>query len=228
MIFNLHRAKKISVWFLVVLLLGLTTPRGAQAFIVLNEILADPPTGIAGDANGDGVGSSTDDEFIELLNYGSTDVDLSGWYLNDALKSRHVFHPGTVLLADQYWVVFGGGTPVLPGVNYQLASTGTLSLNNTSEDVFLYNNRNQLIDHVSYGAEGGKNQSLARYPEGSGSEFVLHSTIPEAQGKLFSPGKSADGKLELLATVPELSGYWYSLLVAIGFLFRNKFRNKFC
>ncbi len=217
---------KFIVWFLVLLLGASINLSEALAFIAINEILADPPAGIAGDANGDGVGSSTQDEFVELLNFGANNEDLSGWYLNDAVKTRHVFPYGTVLAADQYLVVFGGGTPVLPGVNYQVASTGTLSLNNTTEEVFFYNNNGQLIDHVSYGAEGGKNQSLARYPEGSAAGFVLHSTIPEAQGKLFSPGRSVAGQLALFMAAPELPGYWYFILAAMGVAFRNKFKEK--
>ena len=220
--------KKCLVLFFVLLVVGAIHPRTARAFIVINEILADPPTGIAGDANGDGVGSSTQDEFIELLNFGAGDQDLSGWYLNDAVKTRHVFPSGTTLLSDRYLVVFGGGSPVLPGVNYQLASTGTLSLNNTAEDVFLYNNNGELIDQVNYGAEGGKNQSLARYPEGNGSGLVLHSTIPPAQGKLFSPGRSVDGQLTFAAPVPELPGHWCFVLAGMAVAFRNKFLKKLC
>ena len=218
--------KKCLVLFFILFVVGAINPRGARAFIVINEILADPPTGIVGDANGDGVGSSTQDEFIELLNFGEGDQDLSGWYLNDAVKTRHVFPSGTTLLSDRYLVVFGGGAPVLPGVNYQLASTGTLSLNNTAEEVFLYTNSGELIDHVNYSAEGGKNQSLARYPEGNGSGMVLHSTISAAQGKLFSPGRSVDGQLTFAVPVPELPGHWCFVLAGMAVVVRNKFLRK--
>src|SRR5207253_643028 len=36
--------------------------------VIINEVLADPPDGIAGDANHDGVRDGTDDEFVELVN----------------------------------------------------------------------------------------------------------------------------------------------------------------
>ena len=47
----------------LILLFAVLVPQ-ADAVIVISEILADPPAGAAGDANGDGVTSSNDDEFI--------------------------------------------------------------------------------------------------------------------------------------------------------------------
>ena len=132
---------------------------------------------------------------MEILNLDSNPVDISGWFLDDALKTRHIFSPQTVLQSFQYFVIFGGGTPNLSQIAYQLASKGTLGLNNSNEDVFLYDQTGALKDHVHYGAEGGKNQSLVRSPEGTGTAFVLHSSLPEAQGKLFSAGQSVDGRL---------------------------------
>jgi len=63
----------IAITFLATLVM---TNR-AQAFIVINEILADPPAGVFGDANGDGVTSSSQDEFVELLNTGNSAINLS-------------------------------------------------------------------------------------------------------------------------------------------------------
>src|SRR6185295_18022396 len=108
------------------------------------EILADPATTIAGDSNGDGVSSSTQDEFVEFLNTGGSLVDISGWKLNDAVSTRHIFPASTLLLPSHYLVVFGGGAPQIPGVDWQLASTGGLSLNNTSETLTLFDVSDQV------------------------------------------------------------------------------------
>ena len=40
------------------------------------RVLADPPSGTPGDANGDGTRSSSQDEFVELANVSSDPVDL--------------------------------------------------------------------------------------------------------------------------------------------------------
>lgn len=160
----------------------------AEAMILINEILADPPTGLAGDANGDGVGSSNDDEFVELFNAGNFSMDLSGWSLNDALQTRHVFPSGTWIPSQKLLVIFGGGSPQITAAPWQIASTGTLSLNNAGDTVTLYNLNHDIIDQMMYGTQGGQDQSLARSPEGSGDHFVLHLSLANAGGQRFSPG----------------------------------------
>ena len=77
----------------------------------MNEILADPPPAEAGDANGDGVRSTSDDEFAEIINRSSQAVDLSGWSLHDFTGLRHLFAEGLVLAPGEFFVVFGGGAP---------------------------------------------------------------------------------------------------------------------
>ena len=85
-------------------------PQGqAQAFIVINEILADPPAGLLGDANADGVGSITQDEFVEFFNPTTNVIDISGWSLSDAVKTRHIFTSGSIFQPRGVLVVFGGG-----------------------------------------------------------------------------------------------------------------------
>ncbi|HEU5239489.1 MAG TPA: lamin tail domain-containing protein, partial [Pyrinomonadaceae bacterium] len=120
--------------------------------ILINEILADPPgatpADLNGDANHDGVRSSTDDEFVELVNSTSDDIDISGYRLltrsstaaNDSL--RHTFAAGTILAARTAVVVFGGGAPnpadpVFGGALVLKASSGALSLSNTGGIVTL-------------------------------------------------------------------------------------------
>ncbi|HYX42394.1 MAG TPA: Ig-like domain-containing protein, partial [Pyrinomonadaceae bacterium] len=110
--------------------------------LVVNEVLADPPDGTAGDANHDGTRSGTDDEFIELVNASSAPLDLSGWMIKThSLTSssetvRHKFAAGTLLPAGDCIVIFGGGSfdandPVFGGAQVLAASSGGLSLTNS-------------------------------------------------------------------------------------------------
>ena len=194
---------KGKVWFVLVgLVVMLLWVNRCEAFIIINELLADPAPGLAGDANNDGIGSTTQDEFVELFNDSNTAVDLSGWSIRDALQQRHVFPVLTILSPQDYIVVFAGGAPNLPGINWQIASTGTLSLNNSNETVSLFDSHALLMNQIFYGAIGGHDQSIVRWPEGEGA-FVLHTSVPEAQGKLFSPGTSVDGQRPTSAAVPE-------------------------
>ncbi len=193
--------------------------------IVINEFLADPPAGVAGDSNADGVTSTSQDEFVELLNLGSMTVDLSGWMLRDSASTRHIFPSGTSVLANHFLVVFGGGSPNLPGIQTQIASNGGLSLNNTGDTISLFWNTNDLEVQVIYGADGNKDQSLVRVPEGAGINFILHTLAPGAGGDIFSPGTTVDGKSEFSppATVPEVSSL---CCLGMGFLGMLRKRRK--
>ncbi|HBX65865.1 MAG TPA: hypothetical protein DEG32_06800, partial [Balneolaceae bacterium] len=79
--------------------------------LVLNEIFADPATDITGDANGDGTRDSADDEFIEFVNTGSSDLTITGWTVEVGGSTEHTFTDPTVLSPMQGIVIFGGGTP---------------------------------------------------------------------------------------------------------------------
>src|SRR5204863_3031193 len=126
--------------------------------LMINEILADPPAGY--DANGDGVASTTADEFVELLNVGEGPLDLGGAKLADSLQTRFTFPAGTVMPAGGVLVVFGGGVPNLPGIP-ALASTG-LALNNSGDTVRVRGVDGAILAEVTYGSEGGYDQSLVR------------------------------------------------------------------
>jgi len=193
----------------------------AEAFIIINEILADPPTGMAGDANADGATSSSQDEFIELFNSLEGTIDMTGWYLADGLKTRHIFGANRKLPAGNFLVVFGGGSPELPGIEWVTATSGSLGLNNGGDSVILYDALGQVVQQVTYGSEAGHDQSIVRSPEGSSGAFVQHTELPHANGARYSPGYF----INPLTPEPEASGSPMSsavpepaslLLVAVG------------
>ncbi len=77
--------------------------------LIINEFLADPPTDISGDANGDGTRSSSQDEFLELLNVSSDTLDLTGWRVGDDEAVNFTFPAGYQLPPRHFVVIFGGG-----------------------------------------------------------------------------------------------------------------------
>ena len=179
--------------------------------ILINEVLADPPgagpTDSIGDANHDGVRSSSDDEFIELVNSASRDLDISGYQLfarssgaaGDTL--RHTFAAGTIVTARTAVVIFGGGAPnpsdpVFGRALILKASTGGLSLSNSGGIVTLRDSSGAIANIFEYGGatglSSGANQSLTRSPDISGA-FAGHGTATNADGRLFSPGTRLDG-----------------------------------
>ncbi len=158
--------------------------------LVITEIHADPASGLAGDANGDGTRSSDDDEFIEILNVGTSPVDLGNYTLFDAGDDdpRFTFPSGTTLLPSTSAVVFGGGTPTgFPGLTF---TAGSLGLNNGGDTVTLRDASDTPVVAVTYGSEGGSDQSITRSPDPV-DLFVLHLDTPS--GERFSPGRLPDG-----------------------------------
>jgi predicted extracellular nuclease len=161
---------------------------------VINEILADPASGAAGDANGDGVRNGSQDEFVEIVNLSGGAADISGWTLSDAVGVRHTFPAGTVIPDQCGIVVFGGGTPTgsFGNMTVQTASGGYLGLNNGGDSIFL-NDGSSDVAMASYGGEGGDNQSLTLDPDLGSPPYVKHSVATGSGGALFSPGAKIDG-----------------------------------
>ena len=141
----------------------------------VNEVLANP------------AGTDTNEEYVELVNAGTTPLDLAGWTLGDATRpDRHIF-PKTLLAPGSAVVVYSGPNAEEPG--RVLASSGSLSLTNNADDVELRDAQGVLVDRVSY-RTARSGESFNRAPDGAeAGGFVLHGTL----GAATSPGTQADG-----------------------------------
>ncbi|MDX6611940.1 MAG: hypothetical protein QOD75_1126, partial [Blastocatellia bacterium] len=169
--------------------------------IVINEFLADPPATLTGDANHDGVRSDSEDEFIELANTTTRDIDIGGYQIftrgsSDVLQ--YTFAAGTILPSCTAIVVFGGGNPnpanpVFGGA--QIVKTNGLSLINSGGVITLRDASGNIVNFVSYGGstglDGNADQSLTRSPDLTGN-FTLHGSAPGNNGA-FSPGTKLTG-----------------------------------
>jgi hypothetical protein len=206
----------VSGLFLMLCLIG---AGHAEAAVIINEFLADPPLGILGDVNRDGVRDSSQDEFVELLNTGSESQDLSFWTLWDNAALRHQFPALTILSPWESLVVFGGGHADLFELAFT-ASTGTLSLNNSGDKIVLKNSLGSIVDQVIFGSNADRDQSLLRYPLGSDA-FRLHSEVSDS-ALPFSPGREANGQpFKNPSAVPEPST---SILLGLGLLLWDRCR----
>lgn len=169
------------------------TPTPIPALLI-NEIHADPhPT--LGDANQDGLLDIQQDEFIEIVNTTGVALDLSGWQIRDVVGLRHVFPAGTVVAQNCAVVVFGGGVPTgtFGGSLVQVASTGTLALNNAGDTITLLNPASMPQAQYSYNTEAEDDQSITRSPDILGPVLVKHSEAQGSGGSLYSPGTRLDG-----------------------------------
>lgn len=95
---------------------------GGTSTVRINEVLPNP---------------SDTDEFIELFNFGTTDIDLRNWSLHDASKTgRYTFKNTTILRAQSYLTLF--------------RDTLSFALNNTHETVTLLDPHGSTIDTIGY------------------------------------------------------------------------------
>jgi len=175
---------------------GNGTPDECEFGLVINEILYDPAPAPNGDANGDGVNDTTQDEFVEIVNISGAAMDLSNWSLSDVTGVRHVFPVGTVVENDCSVVIFSGGVPTggFGGSVVQVASTGALGLNNTGDTVTLADDSSFPIAVYTFSGSEATDESITRAPDGSGPiPLVAHSTAPGSAGARFSPGVRVDG-----------------------------------
>jgi hypothetical protein len=161
--------------------------------LLINEVLADPGTN---DANGDGVGNS-DDEFVEIVNISTQVLDLSGLKLTEGGGKSFSFPDGVCLDPQKAVVVFskhdGSGDY---GGSIVLSKKSSLSLNNSGDIIHILDGSGQLLAEMSYGTDGGDDQSLVRQVDlDLASPFVKHSSVPAANGSLMSPGRCQNGNV---------------------------------
>ena len=155
--------------------------------LFISEVLADPPSGPAGDANRDGRRDTYEDEFIELYNAGTDPISLAGWWLGDstAPKNSFQFPADAVIAPNSYVVLFGGGNPT--GFTVPVyTDDGKIGngLINKGEEIRLIDNNGHEIDVISHGA-WPNDQSLVRNPP-DGDALVPHKTVSTTKA-LFSP-----------------------------------------
>lgn len=168
--------------------------------LIINEVLYDPPNDLPGDANADGNRDPNEDEFVEIVNLSTDPVDISGFMFFDtsALEMnmpRHTVPAGTVLAANQAFVLFGGGAPVgaFGGAVVQVANgfEARINLNNTGDLLTVQNAAGASV--LTFDVEplsNNPNESYTRTPDLTG-EFEQHNAVVD--GVLFSPGTRADG-----------------------------------
>ena len=170
--------------------------------LFISEVLADPPSGAAGDANQDGQRDGYEDEFIELYNADTNPISLAGWRLGDSTSpdTHFRFPADAVIEPGSYVVLFGGGNP--SGFTVPVyTDDGRIGngLTNKGEDIRLIDDTGAEVAVVSY-AGWPKDQSIVRTPPDGGA-FVPHKTASPTEAP-FSPGRATDDELET-PEVPE-------------------------
>ncbi len=154
----------------------------------INEFLANEPN----TQPDGGTSQITAYEFIEIVNGGTTQMDLGGWSLWDGTTSaRYIFPQGTLLGAGQAYVVYGGAIAIPPGATNAAAASNGLGLNNASDMVILKAPDGGTVDSFTY-TSTVESVSHNRDPDGApDGGFVPHDSLNPALK--VSPGMRMDG-----------------------------------
>lgn len=154
--------------------------------IVLNELLANVPSGPSGDANGDGIRDAFDDEFVEIVNVSPDAVDMTGVRIVVGGSLKFVFEP-LCLHAGASVSVFGGGQVGAVVSGSAVVSEVAFVFSNSGGQVALVGPSGQL-DTLQYPELGPG--SYARAPDFVGP-WRHH---PSISAMPFSPGRCVDGR----------------------------------
>jgi len=146
--------------------------------LVINELLPDPD------------GTDLGEEYVELVNAGTTALDPTGFTLCDASGTCHTFGP-PVLLPGEAMVLFDRGEHT--DVNGARPSeSGRLSLNNSGDVLTLTDSEGAEHDRVEWTASSAGHAWNRTVEADSDATLVRHNSVDGATGDQ-SPGTRVDG-----------------------------------
>lgn len=180
--------------------------------LVVNELMADNTTdsGIL-DANNEA------DDWIELYNNTTTDIDLSNFYLSDDLDDifKWNFPLGTSITAHDYLMIWADKDEVQAGIhsNFKLSKAG--------EALYLSYEDGTVIDSLSFGVQS-TNLSYARRPNGTGG-FVMQTATFHANNENTTASSSSQ-EISPFNIYPNPSHQFITIELASDFFEASKVR----
>lgn len=133
-----------------------TSVQPTCARVVINEILPHPLSG---------------DDWLELFNTEASEVDVSGWIIEDSTSKIKTLSEGTKFTtASAYLQIFVSNR-----------------LNNAGDTIKLKDKEGITLDEKSYGADPGVDIALGRFPDGNNSWGTLTTFTPNSANSYYSP-----------------------------------------
>lgn len=167
--------------------------------LVINEVLPNPTGGV--DVNQDG-STNSDDEFVELYNNGSSDLDISGFTVEEFARIFHTFAAGTILGPGEGILVIAdipaGGLTTPYGCYVVDADEFFIGLNNTGTDgVAVRDVTGNIVAQMTY-TNAPVGESLALSPDGNLPGGYQNHTGVSATGAQSSPcGENINNEIGL-------------------------------
>jgi hypothetical protein len=190
------------------------TPHYAD--LVINEFLALNDSSFA-DEDGDF------EDWIEILNTGSSSVDLANYYLSDDSSNPYKWQFSSVVLdPQQYLLVWASGknksTDTTIHTNFQLSSSG--------EYVGLYDPMGAVLDSLTF-PDQQPNIAMARIPDGTGDFQTTNIPTPENSNSTNVPVElSCFAAQQIQSSYVLLEWHVASELNNLGFEIERKFKNN--
>lgn len=154
--------------------------QGTEPDVVINELMYNPAVEPA-------------DEWVELYNSGSTNLDISGWVIRDRAGNSYSFPDAAVLSPHSFAVIHSG-----KGVNSEADyywNRGNAVWNNTGDEVWIVAEGGVIVDYIRYDATAGRpwpiedtqeDSALALLPNGDDLDSS-RNWVPRS-GPFVSPG----------------------------------------
>jgi len=157
--------------FTLILLISIACCAEADNQIVINEFMASNSNLIM-DPQGQY------DDWIEIYNYSSSAVEMSGMYMTDDsnVPAKWQIPTGTVVPARDYLLIWADEDTADTGLH------ADFKLDADGEQISLFDNDGILIDSVTFSKQI-TDVSYGRYPNGSDNWLFLDNPTPETQNE---------------------------------------------
>lgn len=146
--------------------------------IVINEIMYAPTGG--------------EPEWIELLNAGNSTIDLSKWKIGDASTTKEITDASLTLDPQQYLVISSSAsiTDYHAAIPAQIVLISIPSLNNTGDEVRLFDHTGFLMDSMSYKSDwGGTDGKSLERVHALFSSTERMNWLPSVDAERSTPGR---------------------------------------
>lgn len=148
-------------------------PEFVEGDLVINEIMASNDQ-----TQADEYGEY--DDWIEIYNMGSSNINLGDYYLSDDINILDKYNfPAITLAPDEYFIVWADDDEEDQGDNH-----ATFKLSASGEAVYLSDSNFNLVDSLTFG-EQQTDMGYARVPNGTGP-FVIQSPTFSNNNNLLS------------------------------------------
>lgn len=124
--------------------------RFQENIVSINEFMPSPFSGLA--------------EFVELIYHGSDSLNLENWRIADATESGNYTFPAFTIFTNEYVITAGDSSLIsfVPDTAlYIVPASGFPSLNNSGDEIRLFDPFGTLIDSLSYDSDWGYSSGVS-------------------------------------------------------------------